>query len=117
MARDVKVVIDELRKGLEEDEKEYLMAKRLIDTPSKVLEFLNSLKERMMPLMTYDADTQPPHSAVAVVASMKERLAGVFQDLQFIADYEERKKEYKVHVQAHVGLEDSLDDLGEGSTI
>lgn len=112
MARGPQDVIRELREKLNEDEVEYLRARRLIEQPEEVLKFLNSLKERMLPLMIYDPDTQPPHSAVFVVASMKERLAGVFQDLQFISDYEERKREYKAHVKEHVGIDDELDQPG-----
>ena len=115
MVRDVKSVIDELRKELEADEKDYLLARQIVDTPDKAFEFLMGLKERMFPLMNYDPDTQPAHSAVAVVASMKERLAGVFQDLKFIEDYESKKAEYKANVKEHVGIDDELDNPGEGS--
>lgn len=108
MARGPQDVIRELREGLEEDEVEYLRARRILEDPDEVFRFLTSLKDRMLPLMAYNPDTQPQHSAVAVVASMQERLAGAFQDLQFIADYEERKREYKAHVKAHVGIDDEL---------
>jgi hypothetical protein len=115
MARGPQDVIRELREKLEEDEVEYLRARKLIEDPEEVIKFLNSLKTRLAPLMTYNPDVQPPHSAVAVVASMKERLWGVFEDLKFISDYEERKLEYKAHVKAHVGIEDQSDHPGEGS--
>ena len=115
MVRDIKTVIAEQRAALEKDEVQYRMAKRLIEDPEEVLKFLGSLKDRMVTLMTYNPDTQPAHSAVAVVASMKERLGGVFQDLEFLRDYEERKKEYAANVKAHVGIEDELDNPGEGS--
>ena len=108
-------VIKELREGLEDDEVEYRLARKLVDSPDAAIKFLDGLRMKMLPLMTYDPDIQPPHSAVAVVSSMQERLGGVFQDLQFIADYQERQKEYKAHVKAHVGIEDELDDPGEGS--
>jgi len=116
MARSMQDVIREQREALEKDEIQYRKARQLLESPEKVVEFLQSLKARMLPLMKYNPDTQPTHSAVAVVASMQERLAGVFQDLQFIEDYEERQKEYKANVKAHVGIEDSPDHLGEGST-
>jgi hypothetical protein len=115
MARGPQDVIRELREGLENDEIEYRRALALVEDPEKALKFLNGLKTKLLPLMLYDADTQPPHSAVFVVASMQERLGGVFQDLQFIEDYEERKREYKAHVKAHVGIDDEQDHPGEGS--
>jgi hypothetical protein len=115
MARGPQDVIRELREGLEADEMQYKQALKIIEDPEQSLKFLNSLKQRMMPLMLYNPDAQPPHSAVAVVASMQERLGGVFQDLQFIEDYEERKREYKAHVKEHVGIEDEPDHPGEGS--
>lgn len=112
MARGPQDVIRELREKLDEEEAEYRRAKKLLEDPGEVLKFLNSIKDRLIPIMTYNPDTQPPHSAVAVVASMQERLGGVFQDLKFIADYEERKEEYLAHVKAHVGIEDELDQPG-----
>jgi hypothetical protein len=115
MVRTARDVINELRKGLEDDEKNYRMARKLVDSPDAAIKFLDGLRMKMLPLMTYDPDTQPAHSAVSVVSCLKERLGGVFQDLQFIADYEERQKEYKAHVKAHAGIDEETGTTSEGS--
>lgn len=113
MARSPQDVIRDMRTDLENDEKAYRKARGVFEDPDRVFEFLNSLKTRLAPLMAYNPNEQPAHSAVAVVASMQERLAGVFQDLRFIEDYESRKAELTAHIKAHVGMEDEPEGTSE----
>ena len=106
MARDVKSVIEEMRAALDADEGEYRRAIEFINNPESVKKYFISIREKMLPIMTFNANEQPPHAAVAVLSWMQERFGGLFQDLAFIEEYEERKEEYKAHVKTHVGIED-----------
>lgn len=99
--RDRDTIIQEQRRALEEDAAQYSQAMDVFENPARVKEFLNGLRSRLLPLMSYNPDQQPAHSAVAVVSSMQERLSGVFQDLQFIEDYEDRVAAYKALVGSH----------------
>lgn len=95
MTRDVKSVLEELRKEVEDDELQYLQAKERLEDPEYVREYLRSIKNRMIPLMTYNPKNDDPHVAVFVVASMQERLGGLFADLEFLDNWEERKAQLK----------------------
>jgi hypothetical protein len=109
-ASNIKAVIEQLRKDLEDDEMAYREAMEVLGNVDKLKEWLKGLSVKLAPLMMYDPDQQPPHSAVAVVARTQERVAGVFDDLQFVEEYEQRKEEYKAALKTHVGLDDEPED-------
>jgi hypothetical protein len=101
MTQDIQGVLKGDRKWLEDNEVHYLKAQQLIE--QKSLQLMKELKVKMMPLMMYDPRKDEPHVAVFVVSSMQERLAGLFADLEFMNDYEERKARYQANAAIHGG--------------
>jgi ribosomal protein S18 acetylase RimI-like enzyme len=70
---------------------------------------LRSLKTQAEPIMMYNPEEQSAHCAVYVVASMRERFMGLFQDLDFVEEYEDYKQDYIDTVKAYAD-DDPLDD-------
>jgi len=97
------------RKWVEDNEKAYLVATAITGDVDKLRDVLRSVKTRVEPLMAYNPDVQPAHSAVAVVASMKERFVGLFEDLDFIEEFEDRKARYIEAVKDHAFGEDETE--------
>lgn len=101
MGKKLPPYIEAQRKWLEDNEKSYRMAVAITGDVNKLRGLLRSLKQKFEPLMAYNPDTQPVHSAVYIVSSTKERVEGLFEDLEFVEDYEDRKERYLEAVKAH----------------
>jgi hypothetical protein len=82
------------KKWLAENEIAYKQAIELLEDTTRVRGFLMSLREKLGDIISYSPFEDPPHAAVYVVASCRERVSGLFQDLDFIEEYEDRKESY-----------------------
>lgn len=103
--------LDRKRAWLDKEEAQYRKGMKLLKDAESLKGILDGLKSQLDILLSYDPDTQPPHSAVYVVASVKERMVGLFQDLDFIEEYEDKKADYVDTVKAFALDED--DDATE----
>lgn len=112
MAKELPKHIEEQRKWLEDNEKAYKQATAITGDVDNLRALLRGLKLKVEPLMLYNPDLQPAHSAVSVVASTKERLAGLFADLDFVEEYEDRKARYIEAVKAHALGDDETGTTG-----
>jgi hypothetical protein len=102
----VREEIKKQRKWLDDNELAYRDATSITGDADELKKLLRSLKTQMEPIFMYNPDEQPAHSAVYVVSSMRERFAGLFQDLDFVEDYEGRKKDYIDTVKAYALYEE-----------
>lgn len=107
--RQVQEELDKKRRWLEKNETDYLNATKVLRSAKRLKEMLDGLRARMDILLAYDPDNQPSHSAVYVVASVKERMTGLFEDLDFIDEYEDKKEDYVETVKAYA-LEEERDE-------
>lgn len=102
--------LDRKRRWLDKHENDYRTALNLLNDPKALKEILDGIKVKMDIILSYDPDHQPSHSAVYVVASVKERMVGLFQDLDFMEEYEDKKEDYVDTVKAY-----ALDEGGDAT--
>jgi hypothetical protein len=112
MAKELPKHVQKERKWLDDNEMAYRQAAEITSDVDGLRALLRGLKVKMEPLMSYNADIQPAHSAVAVVSSSQERLAGLFQDLEFVEEYEDRKERYVEEVKAFALGDDETQATG-----
>jgi hypothetical protein len=112
MAKELPKHIEEQRKWVQDNEKDYIEAMRLLGDVENLKAVLRGIRVKVEPLMGYNADLQPAHSAVYVVASMKERLGGLFEDLDFVEEFEDRKERYIEAVKTHALGDDETEATG-----
>lgn len=99
-------ILDQQKDWLEENLANYRMAQEILSDLESMHGMLKGLRVKLEPIFRYDPETHPPHSAVYVVGCIKERIAGLFSDLEFIEEYEDKKKEYHDTVKAYALDED-----------
>jgi len=105
--------IAELRRWLDENEGDYLIAQKVLRSPKKTLEWLKSFQIRAADIMRFDPFLHQASAAVGVVCAAKERFEGVFEDLDFLQEYEERKERWKRAIRAVGGLEADPMDIDD----
>lgn len=105
--------ITELRRWLDENEGAYLSAQKVLRSPKKTLEWLKSFQIRAEDVMRFDPFLHPASAAVGVICAAKERFAGVFEDLDFLQEYEDRKERWQSAIRAIGGLEEGPADLDD----
>jgi hypothetical protein len=112
MGKELPKHIQEQRKWIEDNEENYIHAQRLLGDLDGLKALIRGIRLKVEPLMGYNPDIQPAHSAVAVVASMKERLGGLFEDLDFVEEFEDRRARYLEAVKDHALGEDETETTG-----
>ena len=100
----------ELRRWLDDNAAEYEEAQKILRSPKKMLEWLKALQAKASDIMRYDPFIHPDSAAVGVVCATQERFAGMFEDLDFLQEYEDRKDRFMKAVRAIGGLEPTADD-------
>lgn len=104
--------LEKLREWLEQNRGEYLGAQTVLQDPQQVRSLFKSLIEKTQTVMKFDAYKHPAEAAVAEVSRMQERLVGVFSDIDFLEQYEDKRDEYHALVRASAGVElDALSPL------
>jgi hypothetical protein len=80
---------------LDENAAQYHSALEILGDPKAVLRWLRSFEQRSSDIMRYDPFVHPASAAVAIVAAAKERFAGVFEDINFLEEYESKQERYR----------------------
>jgi hypothetical protein len=112
MAKELPKHAKKERKWLDENEMAYRQASAITGDVDNLRALLRGLKVKLEPLMSYNPDLQPAHSAVAVVSSSRERLSGLFEDLDFVEEYEDRKERYVEEVKVFALGDDETQATG-----
>lgn len=84
-----------IREWLDDREAEYYVAIEKLKEPDSVRELMKGLHAKLENAMQFDFLVHPPHAAVAVVAQIQERMGGIFEDLEFLDEYEERRDRFR----------------------
>jgi len=100
-----KQLIDSLQVWLEENLASYSQATKILLDPDQVRNFVKSLAVKMSGALRFDPYTHPAEAAVAEIAKLQERLGGVLEDIDFLDEYEEKKKRYTDAIRAFVKAE------------
>ena len=100
-----KQTIDALQVWLEENKANYAQALTVLSDQANVRLFVKSLAAKMAGALRFDPYTHPPEAAVAEIAKLQERLGGVLEDIDFLDEYEEKKKRHIDAVRAFVNQE------------
>ncbi|MCK5481329.1 MAG: hypothetical protein KAJ06_09285 [Gammaproteobacteria bacterium] len=101
MTPELRKELDAEREWLDTGESEYLQARDTLSDPAKLRSFLMGIKAQLELVMGYDPNTQPAHAAVYVVGCARERMKGIFSDLDFVEEYQERKSRYIASIKAY----------------
>lgn len=96
----------ELRKWLDENRAYYMEAMKILRSPKKVLEWLKTFALKAGDIMRYDPYIHDATAAIGTVCSAKERFEGVFDDIDFIVEYEDKDARFKSGLRAIGGLDD-----------
>ena len=91
--------IERQRDWIEENREEYERAMEILRDPTRARALLQSFSDKLQEVMRYNPLTDPPHAAVALVAKTQERMSGVFEDLDFLEEFEQRREAYLARVQ------------------
>ena len=97
--------IEALREWIEENRADYEQASTILRDPAQVRGFVKTIAAKVSGALRYDPYTHPPEAAVAEIARLQERLGGVLSDVEFLDEYEEKKKRYMDAIRALVGEE------------
>jgi hypothetical protein len=97
--------IEALQKWLEDNRANYQMALNILADPVQVRGFVKSIISKVDSAMGYSPYKHPPEVAVAELARLQERLGGVLEDVEFLDEYEEKKKRYLDAIKAAVAEE------------
>ena len=89
-----KGTIEALRDWLDENRGAYTEASLILDDPMRVRGFMKSIAAKVSGALRFDPYNHPPEAAVAEVTRIQERLVGVLEDIEFLDEYEEKKKRY-----------------------
>jgi hypothetical protein len=95
-----KETIEALRNWLEENRADYMQASEILTNPKRVRGFVKSIAAKMEGVIRFDPYKHPPEAAVAEVAKMQERIGGVLEDIDFLDEYEEKKKRFTDAIRA-----------------
>lgn len=93
----------ERRQWLEANRPHYIEAKKLFDDPKAVRGLLNVIRIKVLPAYRFNAFEHPEAAAVATLTQVQEAFRGLFSDMDFIEEYEERQEQQLAAVRAEVG--------------
>jgi hypothetical protein len=94
--------IEVLREWLEGERGNYQMALAVLKDPVRVRGFVKSIIAKVDSAMGYNAYHHPPVAAVAELSKLQERIGPILEDMEFLDEYEEKKKRYLDAIKAAV---------------
>jgi len=100
-----KAQIAEQKSWLDANESDYLLAQEVLQDPKRTFEWLQSFQLRANDIMKFDPFVHPATAAVGVVCAAKERFSGIFEDLDFLEEYEDRRERWKQAIRSVGGLD------------
>ncbi len=95
--------ITALQDWLERGRGMYKEGLRNLSDPLAVRGLLKAILAKTGGALRFDPYRHPPEAAVAELTAIKERLGGVFSDIEFLEEYEEKQEEYKREIAALTG--------------
>ena len=102
--------IKELRKWLDDNRAAYLEAQAILGSSERMLEWLTSFRDKASDIMKFDPFIHPDSAAVGVVCAARERFGGVFDDIEFLEEYEEKNRRFRAEILAMSGDDDLAPD-------
>ena len=95
--------IDALRGWIEENRERFNSGVRILNDPIQVKGWVKGIMARMGTTMAFNPRNDAPHVAVYEVAKLQQSMAGVFEDLEFLDEFEEKHARYLESIRAIAG--------------
>lgn len=107
--------IAEETQWLDENRNAYREGMENMADPAYVRGLLRGVEEKIAPILSYNPNEDPPHSAVFIIAAVQARMERLLTQMDFMDDYEQRRKDLNAtisNVESH-DTEDQSGDPGE----
>lgn len=103
--------VDSLREWIEGNRERYSSGMEIMNDPVQIKGFLKGVMARVTHCMMYDPKENDPHVAVFEIARLQERMLGVFEDIEFLDEFEEKKARYLQAVKVFAGVPEITEEI------